>query len=130
VIPHVVVDTEANLDLDRLRAELEPLDATVSAQRFDSEPAVMTAAIDAEAVVVADPTVLSDHSLTSMPDLEVVAVVGADGSGLDFDAASWAGVTVLAVPLHGDDPVDRTATIADELGTALGDGDPTSVADS
>ena len=130
MIPHVVVDTATNLDLDRLRAELDPLDATVSAERLDSESAVMTAAIDAEAVVVAVPTTLSEHSLTAMPDLEVVAVAGADGTGVDLDAAAWAGVTVLAVPLDGDDPTDRAATLGAEVRAALGDGDPTTVVES
>jgi phosphoglycerate dehydrogenase-like enzyme len=127
-IPHVVVDTDADLDLDRLRAALSGLDATVSVQRLDSEHAVMTAAVDAEAVVVAEPSVFSDHSLTSMPDLEVVVVAGATAAGLDLDAAGWAGIDVLAVPLaDADGPDDRATLIAEQLRLALGDGEPTTL---
>jgi len=128
MIPHVVVDTGAGLDLDRVRAELDAVDATVSVQRLDTESAVMTAAIDAEAVVVADPAVFSDHSLTSMPDLDVVVVAGATAAGLDLDAAAWAGITVLAVPLEGvADAGERADLLCEQLRLALGDGEPTTV---
>lgn len=128
MIPHVVVDTTADLDLDRVRAELDAVDATVSVQRLDTESAVMTAAVDAEAVVVSDPAVFSDHSLTSMPDLEVVVVAGATAAGLDLDAAGWAGITVLAVPLaDATTPGERATLICEQLRLALGDGDPTTV---
>lgn len=128
MIPHVVVDTGAGLDLDRVREDLDALDATVSVQNLDTESAVMTAAIDAEAVVVADPAVFSDHSLTSMPDLDVVVVAGATAAGLDVDAAGWAGITVLAVPLEDvEDPGERADRICEQLGLALGDGEPTTV---
>lgn len=128
MIPHVVVDTGAGLDLDRVREDLDALDATVSVQNLDTESAVMTAAIDAEAVVVADPAVFSDHSLTSMPDLDVVVVAGATAAGLDLDAAGWAGITVLAVPLEDvEDPGERAELVCEQLRLALGDGDPTTV---
>jgi phosphoglycerate dehydrogenase-like enzyme len=128
MIPHVVVDTGAGLDLDRVREDLDALDATVSVQNLDTESAVMTAAIDAEAVVLDDPSVFSDHSLTSMPDLDVVVVAGATAAGLDLDAAGWAGITVLAVPLDGvEDPGERAAAVCEQLRLALGDGEPTTV---
>lgn len=128
MIPHVVVDTGAGLDLDRVREDLDALDATVSVQNLDTESAVMSAAIDAEAVVVDDPSVFSDHSLTSMPDLDVVVVAGATAAGLDIDAAGWAGITVLAVPLtDATTPAERAGLVCDQLRLALGGGDPTTV---
>lgn len=131
MIPHVVVDTGANLALDRLRADLDALDATVSVETLDSESAVMAAAIDAEALILGDPGVVTDHSLTSMPDLEVVAVAGADPGALDLEAAAWAGIAVLAVPLSdADTPEDRAAAVASELRAALGDGDPSTLVET
>ena len=128
MIPHVVVDTGTNLGLDRLRADLDAIDATVSVEALDEESAVMAAAIDAEALVVGDPSVVSDHSLTAMPDLEVVVLAGADPDALDLDAAAWAGVAVLAVPLADrSGPEERAGAVAEELRAALGDGDPTTL---
>lgn len=130
MIPHVVVDTRTDLDREVLRTALSDLDATVSLERLDAESAVMAAAVDAEAVVVDDPAVFSKHSLTSMPDLEVVVLAGTAASGIDLDAAAWAGVTVLAVPLTElSDPGERAERLAAELRAALGDGDPSTVVD-
>ncbi len=128
MIPHVVVDTALGLNPDRLRSELAAVDATVSVEPLETESAVMASAVDAEAVVVDDPAVFSKHSLTSMPDLEVVVLAGRTADGIDLDAAAWAGVTVLALPFSDvDDAGERTARLGSELRAALGDGDPSTV---
>ena len=130
MIPHVVVDTALGLDLGRLRSELAAVEATVSVEPLATESAVMASAVDAEAVVVDDPGVFSEHSLTSMPDLEIVALAGRAGDGIDLDAAAWAGVTVLALPFSDvGDAGERAGRLGAELRAALGDGDPSTVVD-
>jgi phosphoglycerate dehydrogenase-like enzyme len=120
MIPHVVVSTDADLDVGAMREALP--DATVSVDTLDGEDAVLTAAIDAEVVVLGESGPVSARMVRAMPDLEVVAVVGADADAVDRDAAATSGVAVLVLPAGDDTPSDRAKRVARDVQAAL-DGD-------
>jgi phosphoglycerate dehydrogenase-like enzyme len=127
MIPHVVVSTDAGIDVTAMRDALP--DATVSVDALDSEDAVLTAAIDAEVVVLGETGPVSARMVRAMPDLEVVAVVGGDTDAVDREAAATSGVAVLLVPVADDSPAERAARVAADVQAALDGDTPDSLVD-